>query len=103
MPDNQVEKNDNYKGQDEVKIERQFLQGTKDDDLGVYCDLFSAKSEVEGQDGGVVSAILVKGFEEDLFDAAIVVRRGEGYICGSGCAENPKRGFGGEGDQIPQG
>ncbi len=58
MPDNQVEKNDNCKRQDEAKIEKQFLQGTKDEDLGVYCDLFSAKSASEGQDGGVVSAIV---------------------------------------------
>src|ERR1700690_2924412 len=89
MPDNQVEKNANYKNQDEAKIEKQFLQGTKDEDLGVYCDLFSAKSEVEGQDGGVVSAILVKGFEEGLFDVAIVVRRGEGYTAEAVVAENP--------------
>ena len=79
MPDNQVEKNDNYKGQDEIKSERQFLQGTKDDDIGVDCDLFSAKSGIEGQDGGVISAFSVKGFEEGLFNAAIVVRGGEGY------------------------
>ena len=90
MPDNQVEKNDNCKSQDKVKIEKQLLQGKKDEDLGVYCDLFSAKSEIEGQDGGVVSAILVKGFEEGLFDVAIVVRRGEGYSAEAVVAQNPK-------------
>ncbi len=89
MPDNQVEKNANCKSQGEAKIEKQFLRCTKDEDLGVYCDLFSAKSEVEGQDGGVVSAILVNGFEEDLFDVAIVVRRGEGYTAEAVVAENP--------------
>ena len=66
MADNQAEKTQNYKAQDEAKIEQQFLKGTKDEDLGVYCDLFSAKSGIEGQDGGVVTALLVKGFEEGI-------------------------------------
>ena len=33
-------------------------------DFGVYCDMFSAKSGIEGQDGGVVTALLVKGFRK---------------------------------------
>jgi len=88
MPDNQTEKTQKYKAQDEAKIEQEFLKGTKYPDLGVYCDLFSAKSDVEGQDGGVVSALLVKGFEEGAFDAAIVVRRGEGYSAEAVVATN---------------
>ena len=79
MPLNQAEKAQSLKVQEEEKIEKQFLKGTKDEDLGVYCDLFSAKSGFEGQDGGVVTALLVKGFREGLFDAAIVVRRMQGY------------------------
>src|SRR5665647_2583970 len=79
MPENQAEKTQNYKAQDEAKIEPQFLGGIKDPDFGVYCDMFSAKSNFEGQDGGVVTALLVKGFEEGIFDGAVVVRRGEGY------------------------
>ena len=79
MPHNQAEKRQNLKAEDEGKIEKEFLKGTKDPDFGVYCDLFSAKSSIKGQDGGVVSALLVKGFREGLFDAAIVVRRMEGY------------------------
>jgi coenzyme F420-reducing hydrogenase beta subunit len=67
------------KEQDEAKIEQQFLKGTKDPDFGVYCDLFSAKSGIEGQDGGVVSALLAAGFREGLLDAAIVVHSKEGY------------------------
>ena len=67
MANNQAEKNQNYKTQDEAKIEQQFLEGTKDPDIGVYCNMFSAKSRFEGQDGGVVTALLVKGFEEAHF------------------------------------
>ena len=89
MPETQAEKNQNYKQQDEAKIEQDFLKGKKDEDLGVYCDLFSAKSGIEGQDGGVVSALLVKGFEEGTFDAAVVVRRGGGYSAEAVVAENP--------------
>lgn len=89
MPDNQAQKTQKCKAQDEAKIEQQFLEGTKDEDLGVYCDIFSAKSGIEGQDGGVVSALLVKGFEEGAFDAAIVVHRGEGYSAEAVVAENP--------------
>jgi coenzyme F420-reducing hydrogenase beta subunit len=79
MPDNQAEKNQNYKAQDEAKIEQQFLEGSKDPNIGVYSNMFSAKSRFEGQDGGVVTALLVKGFKEHLFDAAVVVYRGDGY------------------------
>jgi coenzyme F420-reducing hydrogenase beta subunit len=74
MPDTQAEKTKDHKVQDE--------------EIGVYSDLFSAKTKVEGQDGGAVSALLVKGFEEDLFDAAIVVRRGLGYTAEAVFAAN---------------
>jgi coenzyme F420 hydrogenase subunit beta len=83
--------NDNYhayKAKDEAKIERHFLSGIKDPDLGVYCSMFSAKMGVEGQDGGVVTALLAKGFEKDLFDAAIVVTRMEGYSAQVAIAQN---------------
>ncbi len=59
--------------------EQKVQSGTRGEDLGVYCNLFSAKTKVEGQDGGVVTALLLKGFCEGLFDAAIVVRRMDGY------------------------
>ena len=87
MPDN-TGKYQTYKTQDEAKIEKDFLKGTKDEDLGVYCDMFSAKSGVEGQDGGVVTALLIRGFEEGILDSAIVVRRGEGYSAEAVVATN---------------
>lgn len=88
MTDDRTEKYRNYKAQDEAKIEQEFLKGTKDENLGVYCDMFSAKSGIEGQDGGVVTALLIKGFEEGIFDSAIVVRRMEGYSAEAVVATN---------------
>lgn len=88
MPDNQTEKNQNYIALDEVKIERQFLDGSKDPNLGVSSNMFSAKSRFEGQDGGVVTALLVKGFEEHVFDACVVVYLDDGYNVKVGVATN---------------
>jgi coenzyme F420-reducing hydrogenase beta subunit len=84
----QPEKVQNYRAQEQEQLEKQFLLGTKDEDLGVYCDLFSAKTSVAGQDGGVVTSLLIKGFREGLFDAAIVVKRLEGYNAEAFVAEN---------------
>jgi coenzyme F420 hydrogenase subunit beta len=75
----QPEKVQTYRAQEQQRLEKQFLLGTKDEDLGVYCDLFYAKTAVAGQDGGVVTSLLIKVFREGLFDAAIVVNRLEGY------------------------
>ena len=68
-----------YRAQDNIVIEQEFLKGTKDENLGVYSDLFSAKSGLNGQDGGIVTALLINGLKEDIFDSAIVVQRKEGY------------------------
>jgi coenzyme F420 hydrogenase subunit beta len=65
--------------EEEKTIESYFLKGTADENIGVYSDIFSAKSEIEGQDGGVASALLVSGMQKGLFDSAIVVKRTSGY------------------------
>jgi coenzyme F420-reducing hydrogenase beta subunit len=88
MTENHVEKRSNFKAEDETKIEEKFLKGTKDQDIGVYCDMFSAKTSIEGQDGGVVSTLLVNGFNEHLFDVAIIVRRMKGYTAEAAVAMN---------------
>ncbi len=49
MTENQAEKHSNFKGEDEAKIEEEFLKGAKDPDIGVYCDMFSAITSIEGQ------------------------------------------------------
>ena len=49
-----TEKHQNFKVQDEAKITKELLKAIKNKDLGVYCDIFSAKSGIEGQDGGIV-------------------------------------------------
>ncbi|UCD26374.1 MAG: Coenzyme F420 hydrogenase/dehydrogenase, beta subunit C-terminal domain [Candidatus Bathyarchaeota archaeon] len=61
------------------KVEEKFLKGTRDKDLGVYTDIFAAKSSVDGQDGGMATALLISGMQKGLIDAAIVVQRKEGY------------------------
>lgn len=76
---------------DASQIEPLFLSGNRDENLGVYSELFSAKSPIEGQDGGVVTALLLSGLERRLFDAAIVVRRKKHqYLAEATVAENPE-------------
>jgi len=70
------------------KIEQQFLKGTADEDIGVYTDMFAAKSSIDGQDGGVATALLVSGMQKGMFDAAIVVKRTDGYWAEAVIAEN---------------
>ena len=74
--------------EDAQVIEQTFLSGTPDENLGVYKEIFSAKSSYSGQDGGVVTALLVSGMQKGLFDAAILVRKSEGYLAESYVAES---------------
>lgn len=46
-----------------------------DENIGTYIELFSAKSGFEGQDGGMVTALLVWGMKKDVFDSAVLVER----------------------------
>jgi coenzyme F420-reducing hydrogenase beta subunit len=63
------------------EIEERYLdlEGEHDKELGVYSDLVAGKASVDGQDGGMVTALLISGMENKLFDAAMVVQREEGY------------------------
>lgn len=80
----------NFRAKEDAEIERQFLKGTKDLELGVYSNLFSARCNFRGQDGGVVTAMLIKGLKEGLFDAAIVVKRMKGYTAEAAVAQTPE-------------
>jgi coenzyme F420-reducing hydrogenase beta subunit len=73
---------------DVERLEQQFLTGLKDENLGVYNDIFAAKSTIDGQDGGVATALLASGMQRGLFDAAIVVQRTDGYRAEAVVAEN---------------
>lgn len=70
------------------EIEQQFLNGKSDENIGIYSDMFSAKSSIEGQDGGVATALLVSGMQKGLFDSAVVVQRTDGYWAEAVAAEN---------------
>ncbi|HEX7445210.1 MAG TPA: 2Fe-2S iron-sulfur cluster-binding protein, partial [Methanothrix sp.] len=61
------------------EIEEGFLKGGPDDDLGFYTELFAAESNIGGQDGGIVTALLAKGIDKGLLDAAVVVLNRETY------------------------
>ncbi len=78
----------NLSKEEASEIENQFLAGKADEDIGVYSDIFSAKSSIDGQDGGVATALLVSGMEKNLLDAAIVVQRTDGYMADAIVAEN---------------
>jgi coenzyme F420-reducing hydrogenase beta subunit len=64
------------------------LKGTADENIGVYSDMFSANTSINGQDGGVASALLVSGIEQGLFDSAIVVKQTSGYWAEAFVGEN---------------
>ncbi len=73
---------------DAKKISEQFLQGTFDETFGVCQSIMAGKSGYSGQDGGMVTAMLVSGMQESLFDSAIVVQRKDGYCAEAVVAES---------------
>ena len=65
--------------EDIKEAEKQFLNEKSEEILGFYTELAAAKSGIDGQDGGMATALLLSGFKKDLFNAAIVVKRTLGY------------------------
>jgi coenzyme F420-reducing hydrogenase beta subunit len=65
--------------EDIKSIEDRYLEGERDKELGVYNAIIAGKASVDGQDGGMVTALLIAGIEHNLFDAALVVQRTAGY------------------------
>ena len=70
------------------EIESQFLDGTIDGDLGLIKRMFAGRSAIEGQDGGMVTAILLRGMEAGLLDAAVVVKADKRYGAAAFLAED---------------
>lgn len=73
---------------DIIEIESQFLDSTIDGDLGICRRMFAGRSAIEGQDGGMVSAILLRGMEAGLLDAAVVALQDDMYGAKAILAEN---------------
>ena len=65
--------------EDVTAIEEHYLEGERDEYIGVYSALIAGKSSLRGQDGGMVTTLLISGIENGLFDAALIVRRISGY------------------------
>ena len=74
--------------EDIEKLEQRFLKGTKDENFGVYTEVFAARSSIDGQDGGVATELLISGMQRGLFDSAIVVQRTDGYYSEAVIAES---------------
>ena len=74
--------------EDKLRITARFLKGTRDEDNGVYMEMLSGKSNIEGQDGGMATSLLLSGLQKGLFDAAIVVKRTDGYNSEAVVVEN---------------
>jgi coenzyme F420-reducing hydrogenase beta subunit len=70
------------------EIAKQFLKGKAEENIGVYKEMFSAKSSIKGQDGGVATALLISGMQKGLFDVALVVKQTDGYWAEAVIAEN---------------
>ncbi|XHH08227.1 MAG: Coenzyme F420 hydrogenase/dehydrogenase, beta subunit C-terminal domain [Candidatus Bathyarchaeia archaeon] len=70
--------------------EKQRFEDSENQGLGNYCRIFSAKTPIEGQDGGVVTSLLIKGLKEGLFDAVIAVKQTKGYNAQAIACINPE-------------
>jgi len=72
------------------EMEARFLDGMVDGDLGICRQIFAGRSGIEGQDGGMATAILLRGLERGLLDAAVVAARDDRYGAMAFLAEDEK-------------
>ena len=64
----------------EKALEEAFLEGERDAVLGIVRTLTAGScSSVQGQDGGVVTSLLLSGIKKKFFECAIVAVRGSGF------------------------
>ena len=71
-------------------LEQLFLDSgdVRDEHLGIYKTLRAGKTAIDGQDGGIVTSLLVAGMEKELFDCAIVAKRVDSYNAAPEIAED---------------
>ncbi len=70
------------------ELEQLFLEGETDQDFGIFREIKAVKTAIEGQDGGVVTSLLVEGMRKVFFDSAIVVHRDNDLQAEAVIAEN---------------
>jgi len=75
---------------DKAAIEKKYLSGEYDQEIGFYSDLFACKTRILGQDGGAVTAMLSSGLEKGLIDAAIVAVQRENCRVDAAIADDLK-------------
>ncbi len=63
----------------EKELEEAFLDGKKDAELGIVRKLIAGSCGAQGQDGGVVTSLLLSGLKNGLFDCCIIAARGSGF------------------------
>ena len=61
------------------ELEEIFLLGKRDAELGIVRMLTAGSCGLQGQDGGVVTSLLLSGMKKAIFDCAIVATRGSGF------------------------
>lgn len=74
----------------EEPINKNGLTSKKDPELGEYFRLLSAKTGINGQDGGVATSLLLKGLKEDQFEEVIAVKNIKGYNAKVVASKNPE-------------
>jgi coenzyme F420 hydrogenase subunit beta len=57
-------------------LEQRFLEGERNENYGIYREVKAVKTAIKGQNGGVVTSLLVAGMKRGFFDSVIVVMRG---------------------------
>jgi len=70
------------------ELERVFLDEGCTEGFGIFREIFAVQTSGSAYDGGVVTSLLIEGLNSDLFDAAIVVRRGYNQKTEAFIAEN---------------
>lgn len=65
----------------EHELEAAFLEGKRDEELGIVRKLTagSCVRAGQGQDGGVVTSLLLSGLKNGIFDCCIIATRGIGF------------------------